>query len=66
MQKGRLDITHTLMANAGELEEARLQRGLAYLGLGKPVAARAENVKRERYNLSFDNRMITMADLLGC
>ena len=26
MQKGKLDITHTLMANAGELEEARLER----------------------------------------
>ncbi len=37
-----LDMTNQLIIHAGELEEARLQRGLAYLGLGDPIAARAE------------------------
>jgi Tfp pilus assembly protein PilF len=30
------------LAKAGELEEARLQRGMAYLALGNPAAARTE------------------------
>lgn len=37
-----LDMTGPLIAQAVELEEVRLQRGLAYLGLGDPAAARAE------------------------
>jgi tetratricopeptide (TPR) repeat protein len=37
-----LDVTTEVLAHAGELEEARLQRGIAYLGLGDPVAARVE------------------------
>jgi tetratricopeptide (TPR) repeat protein len=37
-----LDMTGPLIAHAGELEEARYQRGLAYLGLNNPAAARAE------------------------
>jgi tetratricopeptide (TPR) repeat protein len=37
-----LDMTEQVIAHAGELEEARLQRGLAYLGLGDASAARVE------------------------
>ena len=37
-----LDMTGPLIVHAGELEEARFQRGLAYLGLNNPAAARAE------------------------
>jgi tetratricopeptide (TPR) repeat protein len=40
-----LDITKEVLAKAGELEEARLQRGMAYLALGDPAAARAEAEK---------------------
>jgi tetratricopeptide (TPR) repeat protein len=37
-----LDMSEQLIAQAGELEEVRLERGLAYLGLGDATAARAE------------------------
>jgi tetratricopeptide (TPR) repeat protein len=37
-----LDMTKGVLAKAGELEEARLQRGMAYLALGNPTAARTE------------------------
>ena len=40
-----LDITKSVLAKAGELEEARLQRGMAYQGLGNPAAARTEAEK---------------------
>jgi tetratricopeptide (TPR) repeat protein len=40
-----LDITKEVLAKAGELEEARLQRGMAYLALGDPAAARTEAEK---------------------
>jgi tetratricopeptide (TPR) repeat protein len=40
-----LDITKDVLAKAGELEEARLQRGMAYLALGNPAAARTEAEK---------------------
>jgi tetratricopeptide (TPR) repeat protein len=40
-----LDITKGVLAKAGELEEARLQRGMAYLALGDPAAARTEAEK---------------------
>ncbi|MFQ5578799.1 MAG: C39 family peptidase, partial [Anaerolineae bacterium] len=48
-----LDLTGEIIAHAGELEEARLQRGLAYLGLGDPVAARAEIEKAVAANPRF-------------
>jgi tetratricopeptide (TPR) repeat protein len=58
-----LDITDPLLAHAGELEEARLQRGLAYLGIGDPVAARAEIEKALMANSDFE-KAISALDLL--
>jgi tetratricopeptide (TPR) repeat protein len=49
-----LDITTEVLANAGELEEARLQRGIAYLGLGDPVAARVEIEKALAANSRYE------------
>jgi tetratricopeptide (TPR) repeat protein len=49
-----LDITDQVLVHAGELEEARLQRGFAYLGLGDPVAARAEIEKALVANSHYD------------
>lgn len=37
-----LNMTAALIAEAGEVEEARLERGVAYLGLDNPAAARVE------------------------
>ncbi|GAB4531504.1 MAG: hypothetical protein Kow0063_10840 [Anaerolineae bacterium] len=50
-----LDLTDQVIALAGELEEARLQRGLAYLGLGDPVAARSEFEKALAANPHFES-----------
>lgn len=58
-----LDMTGPVIAHAGELEEARLQRGLAYLGLGDPVAARAEIEKALAANAHFE-RAIVALDML--
>ena len=49
-----LNMTATLLADAGELEEARLQRGLAYLGPGNPSAARAEIEKALQANPRYE------------
>ena len=49
-----LDVTTEVLAQAGELEEARLQRGIAYLGLGDPDAARAEMEKALAANSRYE------------
>ena len=49
-----LDVSERLIAQAGELEEARLERGLAYLGLGDPAAARAEIEKALAANSHYE------------
>lgn len=59
-----LDVTRQLLAQAGELEEARLQRGLAYLGLEDPVAARAELEKALIANPRYD-RASAALEMLG-
>ncbi len=59
-----LDITAQVIAHAGELEEARLQRGVAYLGLGDPVAARAEIEKALAANSGFERAMAAL-DMLN-
>jgi tetratricopeptide (TPR) repeat protein len=58
-----LDITNTVIANAGELEEARLQRGVAYLGLGDPVAARAEIEKALAANPRYERAAVALQSL---
>jgi tetratricopeptide (TPR) repeat protein len=58
-----LDITAQVIELAGDLEEARLQRGLAYLGIGDPVAARAEIQKALTANPHFE-RAIAALDLV--
>jgi len=55
-----LDMTVPLLAQAGELEEARLQRGLAYLGLGDPAAARTELEKALAANSTFARAIATL------
>jgi tetratricopeptide (TPR) repeat protein len=55
-----LDITDEVLANAGELEEARFQRGMAYLGLGDPVAARAEIEKALVANSRYQEAIAAM------
>jgi tetratricopeptide (TPR) repeat protein len=49
-----LDITDPVLSQAGELEEVRLQRGLAYQGLGDPEAARVEFEKALAANPHFE------------
>ena len=58
-----LDITDTVIANAGELEEARLQRGVAYLGLGDPAAARAEIEKALAANPRYERAAVALQNL---
>ena len=55
-----LDITDQVIAGAGELEEARLQRGIAYLGLGDFVAARAEMEKALAANSHFERAIAAL------
>jgi tetratricopeptide (TPR) repeat protein len=55
-----LEITRTLLANAGELEEARLERGVAYLGLGDPNAARAEIKKALQANPRYERAVLAL------
>ena len=59
-----LDITTKVIELAGELEEARLQRGMAYLGLGDPVAARAEIEKALAANSHFEEAIAAL-DMLN-
>jgi tetratricopeptide (TPR) repeat protein len=58
-----LDITHQVIADAGEVEEARLQRGIAYLGLGDFVAARAEIEKAVVANPHFERAIAALDSL---
>jgi tetratricopeptide (TPR) repeat protein len=58
-----LDMAEKVIAQAGELEEARLERGLAYLGLGDPIAARAEIEKALAANPRYE-RAITALETL--
>jgi tetratricopeptide (TPR) repeat protein len=58
-----LDMSAQVIAQAGELEEVRLQRGLAYLGLGDAIAARAEIEKALDANPHYD-RAIAALDRL--
>lgn len=55
-----LDTSEQVIAQAGELEEARLQRGLAYLGLGDPAAARAEIEKALAANPHYDKAIAAL------
>lgn len=48
-----LALTADIIAHAGDLEEARLQRGAAYLGLGDAAAARTEIEKALQANPRF-------------
>lgn len=58
-----LDLTDQVLINAGELEEARFQRGLAYLGLGDPVAARVEFEKALAANPRFERAMAALENI---
>ena len=58
-----LDITDPVLSQAGELEEARLQRGLAYLGLGDPAAARIEFEKALAANPHFEGARAALDSL---
>jgi hypothetical protein len=58
-----LDMSTQVITQAGELEEVRLQRGLAYLGLGNLAAARAEIEKALAANPHYD-RAIAALDML--
>ncbi len=58
-----LAMSEQVIAQAGELEEVRLQRGLAYLGLGDATAARAEIEKALTANPHYD-RAIAALDRL--
>lgn len=55
-----LDITDQVIAGAGELEEVRLQRGIAYLGLGDFAAARAEMEKALAANSHFERAIAAL------
>jgi tetratricopeptide (TPR) repeat protein len=55
-----LDITAQVIANAGEVEEARLQRGIAYLGLGDFAAARTEMEKALAANSHFERAIAAL------
>jgi hypothetical protein len=55
-----LDMSEQVIAQAGELEEVRLQRGLAYLGLGDATAARAEIEKALAANPHYDKAIATL------
>jgi Tfp pilus assembly protein PilF len=46
-------MTTDIIAQAGEVEEIRLQRGLAYLGLNEAAAARVEIEKALAANPRF-------------
>jgi tetratricopeptide (TPR) repeat protein len=59
-----LDITAEVIGLAGELEEARLQRGKAYLGLGDPAAARVEIEKALAANPHFEEAIAAL-DMLN-
>lgn len=48
-----LDLSAEMISQAGELEEARLQRGLAYLALNDPAAAQIEFEKALAANPRF-------------
>jgi tetratricopeptide (TPR) repeat protein len=58
-----LDMAEQVIAQAGELEEARLERGLAYLGLGDPIAARAEIEKALAANPHYDKAIAALGML---
>jgi tetratricopeptide (TPR) repeat protein len=58
-----LDLTAPVLEEAGELEEARLQRGIAYLGLGDPDAARAEIEKALAANSRYDRARAALEEV---
>lgn len=58
-----LDLTADVLAHAGELEEARYARGLAYQGLGDLNAARAEFEKAIAANPRFQRAVEALAAL---
>jgi tetratricopeptide (TPR) repeat protein len=58
-----LDITEPVLSLAGELEEARMQRGLAYLGLGDMAAARLEFEKALAANPHFESARAALDSL---
>jgi tetratricopeptide (TPR) repeat protein len=58
-----LDITGHVLSQAGELEEARMQRGLAYLGVGDVAAARLEFEKALAANPHFESARAALDSL---
>jgi tetratricopeptide (TPR) repeat protein len=58
-----LDMTAPLITEAGEFEEVRLQRGLAYLGLDDPATARSEIEKALEANPYFDKAQVALDTL---
>jgi tetratricopeptide (TPR) repeat protein len=58
-----LDMSEPVLREAGELEEVRLQRGLAYLGLGDPEAARIEIEKALAANPRFERARAALEEL---
>ncbi|MEJ2558872.1 MAG: C39 family peptidase [Anaerolineae bacterium] len=55
-----LDMSEQVITQAGELEEVRLQRGLAYLGLGDATGARAEIEKALTANPYYDRAVAAL------
>jgi tetratricopeptide (TPR) repeat protein len=55
-----LDMSEQVITQAGELEEVRLQRGLAYLGLGDATGARAEIEKALAANPHYDRAVAAL------
>jgi tetratricopeptide (TPR) repeat protein len=58
-----LDLTTPVLEEAGELEEARLQRGIAYLGLGNPDAARVEFEKALAANSRYERAQAALEEV---
>ncbi len=58
-----LELSAGVLAQAGELEEVRLQRGLAYLGLDDPAAARMELEQALVANPRYTRAMIALEGL---
>jgi hypothetical protein len=55
-----LDITAQVIADAGEVEEARLQRGIAFRGLGDLAAARTEVEKALAANSHYERALAAL------
>jgi tetratricopeptide (TPR) repeat protein len=58
-----LELTAPVLEEAGELEEVRFQRGIAYLGLGDPDAARAEMERALAANSRYDRARAALEEV---